>query len=224
MENGTRFVYYFSSTVRIGFAKIRFLNVFKKNRPILSHFVWLLIFRILTQMYLSFLPFLCNFLEVFSSFRIIHHIWILIFFWSVLKHLIEARPIIILGLSYLWENSPILIFSSFHLKTKRIIKSPKFYSLIENTSLDNINPIFNFVAFTCTFLVFSTAYVAKFIFASASHVIASFAFLHPEFAIRALLEFGSFHKEYEVFVFFPQICYLLVLFAGHICMERTSAP
>ena len=50
------------------------------------------------------------------------------------------------------------------------------------------------------------------------------AFLHPEFTIWALLELGSFHKEHEIFLFFTQIRYFLVLLAGHISMQKTSTP
>ena len=84
--------------------------------------------------------------------------------------------------------------------------------------------LFNFITVAFAFLIFTTAHIAKLIFASAGHVIASLAFLHPEFAIWALFEFGSFHKEHEIFVFLPQICDLLVFFAGHILMELALAP
>ena len=76
--------------------------------------------------------------------------------------------------------------------------------------------LFNIIAVAFAFLILPTADITKFIFASASHVIASITFLHPEFAIRALFELSSFHEEHEVFVFFAQICDLLVFFAGHI--------
>ena len=59
--------------------------------------------------------------------------------------------------------------------------------------------IFIAVAFTSTSWILPPTYIAKFIFASASHVITSGTFLHPEFATRALLEFGPFHKQHEVF-------------------------
>ena len=84
--------------------------------------------------------------------------------------------------------------------------------------------LFNFITVTFAFLIFSTAHITKFIFASAGHVIASFTLLHPEFAIWALFEFGSFDKEHEVFIFLTQICDLLVFFAGHILMELAFAP
>ena len=84
--------------------------------------------------------------------------------------------------------------------------------------------LFNIIAVAFAFLILPTADITKFIFASASHVIASITFLHPEFAIRALFELSSFHEEHEVFVFFAQICDLLVFFARHILMELALAP
>ena len=79
------------------------------------------------------------------------------------------------------------------------------------------------ITLTLTFSILPTTNIAELILTSASHGVASITFLYPELATGTLLEFSSFDKKHKHLVVFPQISYLFVLLARHVCMVFTLA-